>query len=160
MRDRLCLDYKYIFGDHMARCSHQAKLYYIKLMFHAENGFVANSLEILDSLGFDKSVFIELVANEEILTLPGRSEVFITSYFLHTHFNPASWLSSPYAIYWKGKLYTKKNGVATFTPQSNADPSAENHTQSEIKRLVNEIADLHSGKAQWDSILADIESVK
>lgn len=114
MKDRLCLDYKYIFNDHMAKCSDQAKLYYIKLMFFATNGFVANPMDVLDSMKYDKGVFWELVSNDEILTLPGRDEVFITAYFIHTHFNPASWLSTPYATYWIGKLRTKPNGVATF----------------------------------------------
>lgn len=107
-----------LFGDHMAKVSDKAKLYYIKLCFFANCGFVSNPLSILDSMGYDKSVFHELVANEEILTLPDRCEIFITAYFVHNHLNPASWLKTPFAPYWRGKLFTKKNGVATFKPQS------------------------------------------
>lgn len=114
MKDYILLNYDYIFNDHMAKCSHEAKLYYIKLMFFANNGFVANPLQVLDSFKFDKGVFNELVANDELLVLPGRDEVFITAYFIHTRFNPASWLNTPFATYWKGKLRTKSNGVATF----------------------------------------------
>ena len=113
-----------LFGDHMAKVSNQAKLYYIKLNFFASNGFVANPMVVLDSLGFDKFVFNELVANDELLTLPGRSEVFITSYFVHNpKFNNKSWLNSPFSQYWKGKLFIKKNGVATFNPQPKEEES-------------------------------------
>ena len=111
--------YPFLFSDHMAKVSNQAKLYYIALNFYAINGFVANPLQILDSFGYDKSVLQELINNEEILALPDREEVFITSYFVHNKgLKPITWLSTPFAPYWKGKLFIKKdNGVATFTPQ-------------------------------------------
>lgn len=124
MKSYTMFNYDLLFGDHFAKVSNQAKLYYIKLNFYADRGFVANPISVLDSLGFDKSVFQELVINGEILTLPNRCEVFITSYFVHNRFNgkgdnkaAKSWLSSPFAQYWKGKLWTKGNGVATFKPQ-------------------------------------------
>ena len=134
----------------MAKCSNQAKLYYIKLMFFANNGFVSNPLEVLDSFGFDKGVFQELVNNDELLTLPGRDEVFITAYFIHTRFNPASWLSTPYAIYWRGHLRTKQNGVATFNETKNDDSK---------KPIENENKNAHvENKSTWDEILDDIET--
>ena len=117
MKNRTMFDFELLFGDHMAKVSNQAKLYYIKLNFYANNGFVANPMTVLDEMGFDKSVFFELVRNDELLVLEGRCEVFITSYFVHNHFSPKSWLKSPFAQYWKGKLFTKPNGVATFNPQ-------------------------------------------
>ena len=118
MKNYTMFDFNLLFGDHFAKVSNQAKLYYIKLNFYADHGFVANPLSVLDSLGFDKSVFQELINNGEILSLPDRCEVFITSYFVHNNkFKPSEWLKSPFAVYWKGKLWTKKNGVATFKPQ-------------------------------------------
>lgn len=118
MKNYTMFNYNFLFGDHMAKVSNQAKLYYIELNFFANNGFVANPLKVLDSLGYDKGVFYELVNNGELLTLPDRSEVFITSYFLHNKgMECYSWRKTPYAVYWDGKLYVKKNGVATFKPQ-------------------------------------------
>ncbi len=117
MKSYSMFNFDMLFSDHMAKVSDQAKLYYIKLCFFANNGFVANPISVLDSMGYDKSVYHELVANGELLTLPDRCEVFITSYFVHNHLKPGSWLKTPFAIYWKGKLFTKKNGVATFKPQ-------------------------------------------
>lgn len=148
MKDYILLNYDYIFNDHMAKCSHKAKLYYIKLMFFANNGFVANSKEVLDSLGYDRGVLDELIANDEILTLPGRDEVFITAYFLHTRFNPASWLQSPFAIYWRGKLRTKKNGVATFNP--NPEP-----TPDPLDKIVQP-EEKEEGRIDWDKVLDDL----
>ena len=170
MKDYILLNYDYLFSDHMACCSHQAKLYYIKLMFYANNGFVANPFGVLDSLGYDRGVFDELVTNEELLTLPGRSEVFITAYFIHTKFKPMSWLSNPFSIYWKGKLYIKKNGVATFKPQEpETDPldviqPPVNEKADEIKRCLKGIVDSHynaepkeDSLSQWDAMLDDLE---
>lgn len=145
MKDYILLNYNFLFNDHLAECSHQAKLYYIKLMFFANNGFVANPLEVLDSLGFDKGVYYELVSHDELLTLEGRKEVFITSYFIHTKFNPASWLKTPFAPYWKGKLYTKQNGIATLKK-----PKAMAETGSEPEPTDD----------QWDRLLDDIETPK
>ena len=167
MKDRLCLNYNYIFGDHMATCSHQAKLYYIKLMFFATNGFVSNPIEVLDSLGFDKGVYYELVANDEILTLPGRSEVFISAYFIHTHFNAASWLNSPYAIYWKPHLRTKPNGVATFNkpPEEPADDPETTKASEEKERALNNLmkqvkVKTDRNSSSWDDMLDDMDNNK
>lgn len=120
MKNYTMFNYDYLFGDHFAKVSKQAKLYYIELNFFANNGFVANPLKILDSLGYDKGVFQELVKNDEILTIPDRSEIFITSYFVHNKgLKPFSWRATPYAVYWENKLYVKKNGIATFDPSGN-----------------------------------------
>lgn len=118
MKSHTMFSYMFLFGDHFGKVSNQAKLYYIALNFFCDRGFVSNPLGILDSLGYDKSVYYELVKNEEILTLPDRCEVFITSYYIHNDkFNPKEWYKSPFSIYWIGKLYIKKNGVATFNPE-------------------------------------------
>lgn len=175
MKDYILLNYDYIFNDHMAKCSHQAKLYYIKLMFFANNGFVSNPKEILDSFGFDIGVLNELIANDEIKTLPGRDEVFITSYFIHTKFNPASWTKTPFAEYWRGKLYIKKNGVATFKPQESEDDLLEevkkiddSKAQQQVKKCLTGIVKLQNDTEEksedspidWDGLLDDIESAK
>jgi len=119
MKNYTMFSYEYLFSDYFSNVSNEAKLYYIKLNFFAEYGFVPNPLEILDSLGYDKSVLLELIRSEEVLTLPNRKEVFLTSYFIHNYrFNPFDWNKSPFAVYWKGKLYIKKNGVATFKNNS------------------------------------------
>ena len=128
MKDYTMFNYNFLFNDHFAKVSNQAKLYYVALNFFAINGFVPNPLQVLDSLGYDKGVFNELVANEELLVLPNRAEVFIASYFLH---NPGikcySWRATPYAVYWENKLFVKKNGVITFEPQEETqiDPRDE-----------------------------------
>ena len=128
----------------MAKCSDKAKLYYIKLMFHATNGFVSDPICVLDEMGYDHSIFRELVNNDEILTLPGRDEVFITAYFIHTHFNPASWLNTPYATYWKGHLRTKSNGVATFNnvnipeeKEEKEEPPKSNKKEETWEEILN-----------------------
>lgn len=166
MKDRICLDYNYIFNDHMGKCSNEAKLYYIKLMFFANNGFVANPLAVLDSMGFDKGVFYELVNNDELLMLPGREEVFITAYFLHTHFNPASWLNSPFAIYWRGYMRTKSNGIATFkkidkeSEESKRIAAAEEQRQQEIHRIMKDANTSTENMRTWDEILDDLDPVE
>ena len=139
MKECCMFNYSLLFGDHMGKISNEARLYYIKLMFYANNGFVSNPMGVLDSMGYDRGVYRELVNNGEILTLPGRSEVFITSYFVHNRFKPMSWMSSPFALYWKGKLFIKKNGVATFTPQGE-EPQKENVGEQVANQVVNEQA--------------------
>lgn len=173
MKTEVMFNYDYLFGDHMAKVSHQAKLYYIKLMFYANNGFVSNPLEVLDSLGYQRDVFYELIANGEILNLPDRSEIFITAYFIHNHFKPMSWMATPFSVYWKGKLFIKKNGVATFTPQAeepeqpkakpddNPEPTKK---QSELNQAMGELLNVVSQptetKSKWDELLDDIETPK
>ena len=58
--------YPFLFSDHMAKVSNQAKLYYIALNFYAINGFLANPIQVLDSFGYDKGIFTELLNNGEI----------------------------------------------------------------------------------------------
>lgn len=126
MKNYTMFNYDFLFGDHFAKISNEAKLYYIELNFFANNGFVANPLQILDSLGYDKGVFNELVKNKELLVLDGRSEVFITSYFIH---NPGancySWKNTRYAVYWEDKLYVRKNGIVKFAPEGNVKSLVE-----------------------------------
>ena len=136
MKNYTMFSYEYLFSDYFANVSMQAKLYYIKLNFFAEYGFVPNPLEILDSLGYDKSVLLELIRSEEVLTLPNRKEVFLTSYFIHNYrFNPFDWNKSPFAVYWKGKLFIKKNGVATFKGNS---PHLAKNKKPELLENVKE----------------------
>ena len=116
-------------------------------MFYANNGFVSNPMGVLDSMGYDKGVYQELVNNGEILTLPGRCEVFITSYFVHNRFKPMSWMSSPFAIYWKGKLFLKKNGVATFKPQGE-----ETHEENIGEQIAKQIDDTYSQDRTEDEL--------
>ena len=150
MKSETMFSFDLLFGDHMAKVSNQAKLYYIKLNFYARNGFVANPMSVLDSLGFDKSVFQELVNNGEILTLPNRCEVFITSYFVHNHFDPKTWLKTPFAQYWKGKLYTKKNGVATFNPQGDEDKDPLDYIK--VPKEEEPKQEPNPTKEEWDKL--------
>ena len=133
MKNYTMFNYDFLFGDHFAKISNQAKLYYIELNFFANNGFVANPLQILDSLGYDKGVFNELIKNKELLQLEDRSEVFITSYFIH---NPGvdcfSWKKTRYAVYWEDKLYVRKNGVVKFAPEGNVKQLVENDSLDKI----------------------------
>ena len=111
-------NYDFLFGDHFAKVSKQAKLYYIALNFFANNGVVANPMSVLESLGYDIGVFNELKANGELLQLEGRSEVFIASYFIHNKgIDCYSWRKTRYAVYWEDKLFVKKNGVVKFAPE-------------------------------------------
>ena len=161
MREYTMFNYNFVFGDYMAKVSNQAKLYYIELNFFANNGFVANPMKILDSLGYDKSVFMELVASGELLTLPDRCEVFIASYFLHNKgMKPLSWLSSPFAVYWKGKLYIKKNGIVTFTPQGD-----EKEESDKFQKYVDDIMNHKSEETEdetydWDGMMRELEEQK
>ena len=147
MKNSVMFNFNLLFGDHMAKVSDKAKLYYIKLNFFANNGFVPNPLSVLDSMGvgYDRSVFQELVDNGELLTRPDRCEVFITSYFVHNHFNPSAWTHTIYYPYWKGYMWTKKNGVATLKPQVEEKQSEEitepvrdsdNMTEEQIDELL------------------------
>ena len=139
--------YDFLFNDHLGKCSNEAKLLYIKLHFYANNGFVPNVKGILDSLGYDKSVLQELINAEELLTIPGREEVFITSYYVHNRgVKHTSWLKTPYAQYWKNKLWTKKNGIATLKPYSKEED--EKPTPAEK----------HEESKSWDEMLNDIHA--
>lgn len=136
MKNYTMFNYDYLFSDHFAKISNQAKLYYIKLNFFANNGFVSNPLSILDSLGYDKGVLDELVKNDEILTIPDRSEVFITSYFIHNKgIDCYSWRKTRFAIYWENKLFVKKNGVVKF------DPDGQLNLKQQEKDVLDKISE-------------------
>lgn len=133
MKNYTMFNYDFLFGDHFAKISNQAKLYYIQLNFFANNGFVANPLQILDSLGYDKGVFQELINNKEILTLEDRSEVFIASFFIHNPgINCFAWKGTRYAVYWEDKLYVRKNGVVKFAPEGNVKKLVDNDPLDKI----------------------------
>lgn len=151
MKTYTMFNYDMLFSDHMAQVSNQAKLFYIKLNFYANNGFVANPLSVLDSLGFDKSVLQELINNDEVLTIEGRSEIFITSYFVHNKgLKPKSWLSSPFAQYWKYKLWTKDNGVATLKPQESLEQPID--TVVNVEPITDEMI---NDRTKWDDMFED-----
>ena len=119
MKNYAMFNYDFLFGDHFAKASPKAKLLYINLSFYADCGFVANPKQICKSMGYDESVLQELIDIDELLTLEGRAEMFITSYFVHnTNFKPLSWLSSPFGEYWKNKMWMKKNKIATLKKQN------------------------------------------
>lgn len=148
----------------MAKVSDKAKLYYIKLCFFANNGFVPNPLSVLDSMGpgYDKSIYKELVDNGEILTIPDRAEVFITSYFVHNHFNPSAWTKTIYFPYWKDKIWTKRNGVATLKKPQNEEeePKAENtkiEDPSLMKLLEKVEPDNNISEEEVDSLLEEFK---
>ena len=131
MKNYAMFNYDFLFGDHFAKASPKAKLLYINLSFYADCGFVANPKQICKSMGYDESVLQELIDIDELLTLEGRAEMFITSYFVHnTNFKPFSWLSSPFGEYWKSKMWMKKNKIATLKKQ-NKEEQQEQETSVE-----------------------------
>lgn len=136
MKTYTLFNYEFLFNDHLAKCSKEAQLLYIKLNFYANNGFVPNPLQVLDSLNYDKSILKELICAEEILTLPNRDEVFITSYYVHNYkIDTRSWLKTVYAEYWKGKLWIKQNRIATlkeYKPKAAAElPKAQEQPETQ-----------------------------
>lgn len=132
MKNYTLFNYNFLFCDHFAKLSDQAKLLYIKLNFFADKGFVANPIQIADSLKYSNEILTELIDNEDILKLPNRDEIFITAYYLHNKtINMKEWLYSPFAIYWKGKLWIKENGMATFKKQ-NFDITNEKKKDDEL----------------------------
>lgn len=131
MKNYAMFNYDFLFGDHFAKASPKAKLLYINLSFYADCGFVANPKQICKSMGYDESVLQELIDIDELLTLEGRAEMFITSYFVHnTNFKQFSWLSSPFGEYWKNKMWMKKNKIATLKKQ-NKEEQQEQETSVE-----------------------------
>lgn len=157
MKNYTCFNFEFLFSDHFAKVSNQAKLYYIKLNFYANNGFVPNPMSVLDSLGYDKSVFNELVANGELLVLPDRSEIFIASYFVHNKgLKPFSWRATPYAVYWDGKLYVKKNGVVDFDleglHQNESDPLDKVVEPKENQPMTQKEVD------DWDKMMNELNA--
>lgn len=152
-------NYNYLFNDHFAKCSNEAKLLYIKMNFYAVNGFVPNPIQILDSMGYDKGVYNELILSGEIMTLPNREEVFITSYFLHNPgINPRTWRNTPFAIYWKGKINIKKNRIATFRVLKNDEKYSGSDNKEDVHEEQEETSDelndeiremIRIGKTPW-----------
>ena len=157
MKNYAMFKYDFIFGDHFAKASAKAKLLYINLSFYADMGFVSNPRQICKSMGYDESVLDELVKIDELLTQEGRTEMFITSYFVHnTNFNPLSWTSSPFAEYWKGKLWLKKNRIATlnqkyftertpspsFEKKTTTQNQSENISDEEMRETLSEFDNL------------------
>lgn len=156
MKNYTMFNYNFLFSDHMAKVSNQAKLYYIALNFFAINGFVPNPLQVLDSLGYDKGVFNELVCNGELLTIPDRSEIFIASYFVHNKgMTCYSWRSTPYAVYWENKLFVKKNGVCTFKPQGLEDKDTD---VSDPLDKIEEPDPNEGNKNEWDKLVGEISN--
>ena len=134
MRSMAMFNFDYLFGDHFANVSDEAKLLYIKLMFFATDGFVANPLSVLDSMGYDRSVIDELIINGDLLKLENRSEVFITAYYIHNHnFSHSGWAKTPFSEYWKGKLWIKDNGVATFKASAVCHPKVQERISTDSK---------------------------
>lgn len=124
MKGYALFKFSYLFSDHMAKASPEARLLYINMNFHAENGFVPNPRQLLDQMGLDHSYLDELVSLDEVLTIPDREEVFITAFFVHNKgANPRTWWNTPYGIYWQGKLSIKKNRIATLKPIKEAEES-------------------------------------
>lgn len=168
MLNYIMLNYDYLSNDHMAKISKEAQLYYIKLMFHSNCGFVANPITILDSMGYDKSVLQELINNGEILTLEGRDEVFITSFYIHNHrFKTYSWLKTPFAQYWKGKLWIKENGIATLKPQKKQAPHQKSVNDLEKEAMAQEKiqteqeeTEIVSPNVSWDELCDTIDTNK
>lgn len=156
MKNYAMFNYNFLFSDHFAKLSDQAKLYYIKLNFYADNGFVSNPLQVLDSLNYDHSVLDELITNGDILTLPDRNEVFITLFFVHNKgAKHLSWLNSPFKPYWFGKLFIKKeNGVATLKPQAEPVDSG----LDEIKKEIDSLNQPNGERADWDAALDPIKN--
>ena len=114
-------------------------------------------MSVLDSLGYDKGVFDELVKNGELLVIPDRCEVFITSYFVHNKgFKRSSWKASPFAVYWENKLYIKSNGIVDFAPEGL--PKKELDPLDKIQVATNTQESVNSD--DWDRIMDDIKNYK
>lgn len=155
MKTYTMFNYEFLFGDFQQKLSPEAKLLYIKLNFYANNGFVSNPISICDSMGYEKGVLLELIAAEEILTLENRSEVFITSFFVHNKgIKPSAWLLTPYAPYWKGKLWTKKNGMATFKKQ---DPEKEKEETDEQQPTTTK---QEEDNTSWEELVNQLQEPK
>lgn len=132
MKNYTLLSYDFLFSDNHAKLSDKAQLYYIKLMFYADNGFVANPKGILDSMSYDISVLRELINNGDVLTQKGRDEIFITSFFVHNKgVNVASWKMSTFESYWKN-LWVKENRIATLREKTKAEKDQEDKNYFDV----------------------------
>lgn len=152
MKNYAMFNFNYLFGDHFAKASPKAKLLYINLSFYADCGFVPNPKQVCKSMGFDESVLKELIDIEELLTIEGRSEMFITSYFVHnTNFKPLSWLSTTYGSYWKNKMWMKKNRVATLK---------KDHAEEKPEEPIDITQPNSATEIDMDSMLEELEEEK
>lgn len=158
MKNYAMFKYEFLFGDYFAKASPKAKLLYINLSFYADSGFVANPVQICKAMGYEEEVLFELVKIGELLTLKGRSEMFIASYFVHnTNFKPLSWLNTPFAEYWHGKLWMKKNRIATLNSKYAYNEKKEVHhkdiTEEEVKEPEYKLDPTLPGSAEEDEEL-------
>ena len=145
MKDYTMFNYEFLFNDHFSKVSINAKLLYIQMCFFANAGFVPNPKQLCKELGFTTKALQELIDNGEILTKEGRSEVVITSYFIHNkNFEPLWWTKTPYATYWYGYLWVKKNRV--FTLKKPKEQNIEIETPSEEEKVVDPIVKKSSKK--------------
>jgi len=145
MKDYTLFNYDYLFGDHFATVSDQAKLLFIKMNFYANAGFVANPKSILDSLGFDRGCLQELLNIEEILMIPNRAECFITAYYAHNpRLDRKAWLNSTYAPYWRGKLWFKENGIATLKEQPKQEVKIIEKVEKSVRSKKPQISEEES----------------
>ena len=96
--------------------------------------------------------------------------IFITAYFVHNYkFNRNCWLTTPYSVYWKGKIYFKANGVATFKPQVDEEKKFSNNidkayppeiaAKAPVKKIVVPILKylLHSGRQRINNSLSTLK---
>lgn len=147
MKNYTMFNYDYLLGDHASNVSKEAKLLYIEMSFFANNGFVANPRKILDSLSLDYGYLQELINNGDVLTIKGRSEVFLAAFFVHNKgADPRTWIKTPYGIYWKGRLHCKKNGVATLD-------GVERHPEQYKKETETNDEE----KLDWDAMINELE---
>lgn len=166
MKNYAMFKYEFLFGDHFAKASPKAKLLYVNLSFYADSGFVANPKQICKSMGYDESVLEELIKIDELLTLPGRAEMFITSYFVHnTNFKPLSWLSTPFGEYWKGKMWMKSNRIATLNEKYKTVRTPEQETVEEKEELKKVVDPTLPGSAETEDteisrLMTQLNSIK
>ena len=138
MKNYTMFNYEFLFGDHFSQISEEARMLYIKMNFYANNGFVANPLALIDSLGYTRDALIELINNGDVLKLEDRSEVFITAYFVHNvGMDAHSWQKTNYYYYWKGKLWIKQNRIATLDPK---------------KEKADDVITNKSNDPEWDAV--------
>lgn len=130
MPKKCLFNYQFLFGDHTAKLSNEAKLLLIEMMFHADYGFVSTAKGIIDSRGFTLDHLQELINNGDVLQIPNRCEVFMTCYFVHNDFDPKCWMKSVFYTYWKDKLYIKTNRIAAL--KKNKDQQTEELNASNV----------------------------
>lgn len=161
MTDYAMFNFDYLFGDHFADVSLKAKLLYVNMSFYANQGFVPNPKQVCKELQFEESVLDELIENGEVLTLPGRKEMFLTSYYVHNkNFNPLNWTKTPYAPYWKGKLWLKRNRIATFSKEKAEDSLKDIPVDPSTNNKVVHQEETPISDEEIDAIVKDIQNKK